>query len=367
MLHTPTWLTDLLGAIRPVDPMGIHRTAIQARIDDLTLPKGGLGRVADIAITIGAIQEQTIPVVTHKALLLFAADHGVTAEGVSAYEATVTGQLCHAFTAGGCVANVLASYANAEICMVVVGVNLDLGNLPGVRHHKVAMGTRNMVHESAATREEILQAMHAGVITAQSYNTTDLFAVGEAGIGNTTAAAAVLCALTDACASEVTGRGTGVGDETYAKKVATVNAALERHRRMFGDLSNDPIGVLASVGGYEVAALAGAILGAAAQHRPILLDGFLTGVAALVAQRIANTISLSPFLLAAHRSAERGHQFVLAELGLQPILELEMRIGEGSGAALAFPIVDAACRLVGDVHTFSEAGMQAPVIPERFL
>jgi nicotinate-nucleotide--dimethylbenzimidazole phosphoribosyltransferase len=298
--------------------------------------------------------------------VVFAGDHGVAAEGVSAYRAEVTAQLCYNFVAGGGVVNALARQAGAELRVVDVGVDHDFGAADGIRHAKVRRGTRNFLHERAMTADEVRRALRAGAAqldappgalpgASPDASHHDVVAVGEVGIGNTTAAAALLALLLGLPAADVVGAGTGVGAGTLARKAAAVARAVDRHQ----DAAGDPAAALAAVGGLEIAALVGALLAAARRRVPVVLDGFITGVAAVAAAALAP--ELPAYLVASHRSAERAHALVLEHLGLRPLLDLELRLGEASGAVLALPLVAGACRLLSDVRTFREAGMDAPL------
>lgn len=352
----PLALPDLLASIAPADPDGTRAVGLCERLDALTKPRGSLGRLEGLAIRLARIQGRDFPGVERKRLLLFAADHGVCAEGVSAYRPELTARLCYNFVAGGGAINALARGIGAEIAVVDVGVDHDFEGASGIVHHKVRRGTRNLAHEDALTRDEAMRALLAGAATALDAP-CDVLALGEVGIGNTTASAALLALLTGTEAREVVGRGTGIGSETLRRKVAVIERALKRCRGR----NLDALGTLAAVGGLEIAALAGAILGGAARRVPVVLDGFTTGVAALVARELAP--AARDFLVPSHRSAERGHARVLERLGFEPLLELEIRLGEGSGAILALPLLDAACALLRDVRTFREAGIEEPVDP----
>ncbi len=251
--------------------------------------------------------------------------------------------------------NTLARRVGAELLVVDVGVDHDFEAAPGLLHRKIARGTRNLARESAMTREQVDKALLAGAGAVLQAGPCDVLALGEVGIGNTTAASALLALLLGAEAREVVGGGTGVGSTALARKTAAIEQALLRCRA--ADL--DPLAMLAEVGGFEIAALVGGILAGAARRIPVVLDGFIVGVAALVAARLAPPVT--DYLLASHRSAEPGHRRVLECLDLRPLLELELRLGEGSGAVLALPLLDAACAVLRDVRTFREAGIDEPV------
>ncbi len=281
-----------------------------------------------------------------------AGDHGVTAEGVSAYPAAVTPQMVANFLRGGAAINVLARAAGARVVVVDVGVAADIAGA-GLVARKVAPGTRNLAEGPALTRAEALVAIEVGldVLDEQAAAGLDLVALGEMGIGNTTAASALAAALTGLPAGAVTGHGTGVDDAGLARKVAVVGRALAVNRPD----PSDPLDVLAKVGGLEIAGLVGVALGAAARRIPVVVDGFIAGAAALVAAELCPRAR--DYLIAAHVSAEAGHRAILARLGQRPLLDLDLRLGEGSGAALALPLIDAAARLLDEMATFGEAGV----------
>ncbi len=362
-INLETWLGSLTDAIISPDPSRQYQTRTESRINQLLIPNGSLGRLADIAIQLSHIQCSERPNVAQKTLLIFAADHGVTEEGVSAYLPNVTANVCYSLANSAGAASVLARCSNATVQVIDVGVAHDFNGAKNIIHRKVAMGTKNMARQQSATRAETLQAMYVGAEAVNQCSSSSIIAVGEVGIGNTTAAAAVFSAITGYDAVDVVGRGTGVGDETLARKINVVRSAVELHRPAF----SDPVSILASVGGLEISALTGAILAAAALQRPILLDGFITCVAALAAVTIAAQAPVAEYLIAAHRSAEQGHKLLLKRLQLTPIVDIGLRIGEGTGAMLALPIIESACALLSQIHTFDEAGLTAPVIPENLV
>lgn len=353
-MEDPT-LESLIAGVEAADPDGARAYRVRARLDALTKPPGSLGRLEALALKLAVAQRRDTPSAARKRILVFAADHGVCAEGVSAYFPEVTAQLCHAYCAGGGVVNVLARRAGAETVVVDVGVDADLSHLAGIRHAKVGRGTRNVLREDAMTAAEALHAIRAGAAAVQQTGAADVIAMGEVGIGNTTVAAALASVLTGAPAERTVGRGTGVGDEALARKRGIVEAAAAR----CGD--GDPLEALRTVGGHEFGALAGAMLAAAAQGSAVLLDGYATAVAALLAARLAP--SLADYLVASHRSAEWGHALVLDRLGLEPLIEWDLRLGEGSGAALVLPLLESACALLAEVATFAEAGVEPSLDP----
>jgi len=346
-----TPLTQLIARIAPVDAAWLARA--KERLDSLTKPLGSLGRLEELAAAYVAIRQDLMPPLEKQRVVVFAADHGVVAEGVSAYPQDVTYQMVYNFLRGGAGINVLARHAGAEVEVVDIGVNHDFGPEPGLISRKVAYGSRNMAREPALSREQALEALLVGAERAQAAidDGVDALAAGDMGIGNTTPAAALAATFSGRPVSAVTGRGTGIADTVWSHKVAVINRALLLHKPD----PNDPLGALAAVGGLEIAGIAGLILGAAAGRRPLLLDGFIAGAGALVALRLAP--AAAGCLIAAHRSVEPGHQTILEALGLRPLLNLQMRLGEGTGAALGLSLLRAAYRIYTEMATFAEAGV----------
>ncbi|GED31600.1 nicotinate-nucleotide--dimethylbenzimidazole phosphoribosyltransferase [Brevibacillus centrosporus] len=339
-----------LIAIEPIN----EEAAAQARqhIDQLTKPLGSLGRLETLAVQLAAMTGMAFPAVTPPGVIVFAADHGVATEGVSAYPQEVTAQMLLNLTRGGAGINVFARQIGALQKFVDVGVAVEV-DAPGITKKRIKAASGNILREAAMTREEAESAIQIGMDTALEIveEGAKVLIVGEVGIGNTTASSAILSALTGADPDEIVGRGTGLTDEGWQRKKAVVRKALALHRP---DV-DDPIDVLAKVGGMEIGAMAGAILGAASRRVPILLDGFIATVAALLAVRLQP--EAADYLIGGHRSQEPGHAFVLKTLGKEPLLDLNLRLGEGSGAALAFPIVEAAARMVSEMATFASAGV----------
>jgi nicotinate-nucleotide--dimethylbenzimidazole phosphoribosyltransferase len=346
-----TELSQIISQIEPVTSGWLDKA--QERLDSLTKPQGSLGRLEELAARYVAIREELLPVLEKKWVVVFAADHGVVAEGVSAYPQDVTHQMVLNFLRGGAGINALARHAGAKVAVVDIGVNHDFGSLPDLIDRKVAFGSRNMAHEPAMTRDEALKALLVGVELAAQATTmgADALAAGDMGIGNTTAAAALAAVFTGRPVGAVTGRGTGIEDRTLRHKVAVINRALALHQPR----AEDPVAALAAVGGLEIAGIAGFILGAAAARRPLLLDGFIATAGALVAAALAPAVT--DYLIAAHRSVEPGHQIVLDFLGLKPLLNFQMRLGEGTGAALGLTLLEAGVRIYREMATFGEAGV----------
>lgn len=351
-------LERTIGAIQPLDSAAM--AAAEARQALLTKPAGSLGRLEGLSVQLAGITGRPLPSLTRKALVVLAGDHGVTAEGVSRYPAEVTPQMVLNFLRGGAACNALAVVAGARIVVADIGVAADIeppaGPLPpGVRYvaAKVARGTRNLAVGPAMTRDEAVRAIETGIrlLDAERDAGLDAVALGEMGIGNTTPSSCIVAVLTGAPATRVTGRGTGVDDAQLEHKRAVVQRALEVNRPD----PSDPLDVLAKVGGLEIAGLVGVALAAAAGRVAVVVDGFITAAAALVAARLAPAVR--SYLIAGHRSAEPGHSVALAALGLEPLLDLGLRLGEGSGAALAFPLLDAACGTLAQMATFDSAGV----------
>lgn len=353
----------LIAAVAPADAGGTRAARVTARLDELAKPPGSLGRLEALAVRLACAQGDDWPRASVKQVLVFAGDHGVAAdEGVSVYRTNVTARLCYALVAGGATLNALLRPLGVVPEIVDVGVDHDFAGAPGIAHAKVRRGTRNLAHEDALTRGETVAALLAGARAVLAGSRAHVLALGEVGIGNSTAAAALAALLTGASPEAVVGAGTGVHGPAARRKLATVERAVERARAAgLGGAGADPIRQLAAVGGTEIAALTGAVLAGAARRCAVVLDGFIVGAAALAAVRLAPMAA--GYLVAAHRSAEPGHATVLAQLGLEPLLTLSLRLGEGSGAALALPLTDAACGVLRDVRTFAETGIDTPLDP----
>lgn len=345
-------LEDTLAAVRPADPAAL--AAARERQDRLTKPPGALGHLEDVGIRLAGLAGSCPPPLpTPATVAVFAADHGVHAQGVSPWPQEVTAQMVGNFLAGGAAVNVLAAQVGAQVVVVDVGVATTLDAAPGLLQHKVRAGTRDLAVEPAMTRAEAGQALEVGITVAQQLidDGARCLLSGDMGIANTTASAALIAAFTGRDPGEVTGRGTGVDDATLAHKTDVVRRALALH----APDPADPVAVLAAVGGLEHAAIAGLVLAAAAARVPVLLDGVIAGAAALAA------VALAPdavdACIAGHRSAEPGHAVALASLGLRPLVDLELRLGEGTGAVLALPLVQGAAAVLRDMATFDSAGV----------
>ena len=346
-------LHEAIGRVRPVDVT--WRDRAEARLDELTKPPRSLGRLEWIAARLCAIQETVTPRVVPRRIVVFAADHGVTEEGVSAYPSAVTAQMVGNFLRGGAAINVLARAAAADVCVVDVGVAGDIdaaGQAAAFVSRRVRPGTRNMTKGPAMSEDELASALRVGLDIADgaARDGVAVIACGDMGIGNTTAASAMTAAFLGVAAAQVTGPGTGIDGEMLARKIDVVRRALAANQP-----GRDPLAILRTVGGLEIAAIAGAYVGAAAHRMAIVGDGFIATAAALVAASIC-----PPFLdywFAGHRSSEPGHTVQLGFLRQQPLLDLEMRLGEGTGAALAMPLFAAAAAVMNEMATFDSAGV----------
>lgn len=344
-------LTRIVESIRPLD--GAAMRAARERQDDLTKPRGSLGRLEDLAVRLAGITGRVRPYLEKPAVFVMAADHGVTHEGVSLYPQEVTAQMVANFVRGGAGINVLARHVGARVVVVDVGVRGDTVPAANLVRKKVAAGSGNIARGPAMTREQAVAAVEAGieVVETEASKGLDLAATGDMGIGNTTPSSAVCAVLTGEPVEAVTGRGTGLDDAGLARKCEVIRRALAVNRPD----PSDPLDVLAGVGGFEIGAIAGVILACAAHRIPVVIDGFVSGAGALIAAGLAPLAR--EYMIAGHLSAEPGHAFVLKHLGLDPLLCLGMRLGEGTGACLGMFLVAAAAKLQAEMATFSEAGV----------
>ncbi len=336
--------------IPPPDPTAIRLARRRQR--QLTKPPGSLGRLEELAVRIAGLTANPVPFLDQKVVFVLAADHGVARLGVSAYPQAVTAQMVANFLAGGAAINALARAAGARVVVADFGV-INPPTHPELRAYSLGPGTADFTTGPAMTREQAVAAVERGIALLESElgPGLDLVGTGEMGIGNTTAAAAVVSALLGVPPEAAVGRGTGLDRAGVRHKAGVVEAAL-RHNRPD---PADPLDVLAKVGGFEIGGLVGLIFGAAARRKPVVLDGYITGAAALLAVRLCPAVR--PYLIASHRSAEPGHRLVLRALGLRPLLDLGLRLGEGTGAALGFMLIDAALRAHREMRTFAEAGV----------
>ncbi|MBW1982751.1 MAG: nicotinate-nucleotide--dimethylbenzimidazole phosphoribosyltransferase [Deltaproteobacteria bacterium] len=343
---------SILQSIEPVDKRLLP--AAQAKIDGKTKPVGSLGRLEDLAIQVGIIQRNLNPQINRKFLLVFAGDHGVVQEGVSAYPQEVTAQMVKNFLAGGAAINVLCRHHGIHMRVVDMGVNAEIADHPLLLKKKVGKGTRNFLLAPAMTAAEAAAALQNGMeVFLSQHNSAaiDIVGLGDMGIGNTTAAAAIICAVTGTSPAEATGRGTGIDDNMLQHKREVIEKALQFHRPH----SKDGLDVLQKVGGYEIAGIAGAALAAAARRVAVVLDGLISTAAGLIAYLIEPDIG--GYLIAGHRSLEPAQWAALSYLHLEPVVDLNMRLGEGTGAALAINIAEAATKIMREMASFEEAGV----------
>ena len=343
--------TDISARIPELDEAAMQ--AARTRQDALTKPPGSLGRLEELTVQLAGISAENLPSVTNKVIITMAGDHGVVAEGVSAFPQEVTSQMVQNFLHGGAAINVLARYVGARITVVDMGVAADLPPHPLLVDKKIAAGTANIVEGPAMTREQAERAIQAGieVLESEVASGLDIVGTGDMGIGNTTPSAAIASVLTGIEPARIAGRGTGVDDEGLKRKVDAIARALAINNPD----PHDGLDVLAKVGGFEIGGLAGVILGAAANRKPVMVDGFISTAAAMIAVTIAPGVR--PYLISAHRSQEFGHNQMVAWLGLKPLVDFDLRLGEGTGAALGICIAEAACKLLAEMATFEEAGV----------
>jgi nicotinate-nucleotide--dimethylbenzimidazole phosphoribosyltransferase len=350
-------LKETVGAIVAQDPKS--REAARARLEQLTMPHWALGRLMDLAEELAGMTRSLRPPVAHRTVVVMAGDHGVAVEGVSMYPQEVTSQMVCNFVNGGAGINALARVSGARVVVVDMGVAGDLGPLAAegkILSRRIGAGTWNLAVGPAMSREDAIRSVEAGIEVALMLAAeTDLFATGDMGIANTTPSSAIVSAMTGAAAADVTGRGTGIDDAGLSLKVAVIEKALAVNRPD----PDDAVDVLMKVGGFEIGGIAGLILGAASLRKPVLVDGFISTAGALIAQGLAPWAA--DYMIAAHKSVEAGHRIALQKLGKEPLLDLGLRLGEGTGAALAMPIVEGAVRVLTEVATFEEAAVSGAV------
>ncbi|HMI92804.1 MAG TPA: nicotinate-nucleotide--dimethylbenzimidazole phosphoribosyltransferase [Polyangiales bacterium] len=344
-------LTERCAAILPVDGEAVR--ALQSELDRKTKPVRSLGRLEDLAVMLTAIRGKRDPLPLDKRIVVMGADHGVAEEGVSAYPQAVTAQMLLNFARGGAAINALARQVGAQVLVVDMGVREPLPAHANLRSRRIGSGTANFALGPAMTREQASAALEVGfeLATELAADGANLLGIGEMGIGNTTSASALAAVFTGAPIEEVTGRGTGIDDATLRHKIAVIRRALQLNRPD----RNDPLDVLHKLGGFELAGLCGVVLGAAAARVPVVIDGFISSTAALCAVRLAP--QCAGYLVAAHRSVESGHRLVLQAIGQRPLLDLDLRLGEGTGAALAMNLCEAALRVLAEMATFEAAGV----------
>lgn len=341
---------ERIGEIRGLDQSAMELA--KQHINNLTVPPGSLGKLEAMAIQLAGITGNIKPSFDRREVIIMAGDHGVCDEGVSAFPQEVTPQMIHNFLAGGAAVNVLARQAGAEVVCVDIGVNSELSH-SDLLSHKIRYGTANMAQGPAMSYDEAMQSIMVGVKVVEDAvkRGVQLFITGEMGIGNTTASSAVICALSDISVRDAVGRGTGIDDSRLQHKISVVERALEVN----SPDPNDPVDVLSKVGGLEIGGLVGVILGAAVNGCPVIIDGFISSAAALLAKAICPVAA--DYMIVSHASHEQGHRRLLEELNLRPVLELDLRIGEGTGGVLCLHLVDAACRIVREMATFESAGI----------
>lgn len=344
-------LNKVVRAIKPLDKSAMD--SARTRQDTLTKPQGSLGRLESLSVQLAGIQGKPNPQIKNKVIITMAGDHGVVTEKVGNWPQEVTAQMVYNFLRGGAGINVLSRHAGARVVVVDMGVATELKRHPDLITRKIAAGTKDIALGPAMTREQAFSSIETGIeiMKSETGRGLDIVGTGDMGIGNTTASSAILATMTGRSAAEVTGRGTGIDDKILAHKVEVVKRALTVNNPEPGD----PIDVLAKVGGFEIGGLAGVMLGAAASHVPVVIDGFISGAAALIATALSP--QLKDYLIAAHVSAESGHRLLLNHLGLRPLLDLEMRLGEGTGAALGILLAEAAARILTEMATFAEASV----------
>ncbi|MGQ9557613.1 MAG: nicotinate-nucleotide--dimethylbenzimidazole phosphoribosyltransferase [Desulfurispora sp.] len=343
-------LQETISAIAPLDAAAMEKA--RQRVDSLIKPPGSLGRLEELAVQLAGITGSLRPPVQNKVIVLMAGDHGVVEEGVSIAPPEVTYQMLGAFAGGVAGVSVFSQVVGARLVIVDVGVKVPV-DIPGVLSLKVKSGTDNIARGPAMSREEAVAALEVGIrVTGEQVAAgADVLALGDMGIGNTTPSSAILACLAGLTAAEATGRGTFVNDEVLARKIAAVDSALRVNRPD----PADGLDVLARVGGLEIGGLAGVVLAAAAHRKPVLVDGFISTAAAMIAATLAP--ACRDYLIPAHLSGEQGHRLMLEHLGLKPLLQLDMRLGEGTGAALAMPLLEAAVGMLTRMASFQDAGV----------
>ncbi|MBN2145334.1 MAG: nicotinate-nucleotide--dimethylbenzimidazole phosphoribosyltransferase [Candidatus Aureabacteria bacterium] len=344
-------MNKTIQRISPVKAVWLNKA--QERLDKLTKPLGSLGQLEELAKQLVAITEKEKPVLHHKIIFTFIADHGVAEEGISAYPQIVTAQMAANFLNKGAAVNVLADHAGARLVAADLGVAVDLPPHPKLISKKIAYGTKNMMRETAMTRTEAIESIETGIeIFQQEFKKgIDIAGIGEMGIGNTTASSAITAVITKQAVEAITGRGTGINDKILERKIRIIKESLTRHLID----PTDPVDILSKVGGFEIGGMTGVMLAAASKKIPIMLDGFISGASALLA--VLFEPNVRDYLIASHRSQEKGHAVILDHLGLRPLLDLNLRLGEGTGSALAMNLADASVKILTHMATFESAGV----------
>ena len=344
-------LEQTINSINPINPSFYEKA--QKRLDNLTKPQGSLGRLEEFAARIVAITENTRPALNKKAIFTFAGDHGVAEEGVSAFPKEVTPQMVLNFLRGGAGINVLARHTGSDVAVIDIGVDYDFGNLDGLIHKKIIRGTKNIRKGPAMTRGEAIKCIEVGIELSEEYAKKGyhIFGTGEMGIANTTPSSAIAALFSKRPVADVTGKGTGINESAFQNKVKVIEDAI----RINKPNPKDPLDVLAKLGGAEIAGIAGLVLGAAANRIPVVIDGFISTAGALIAYQLCAMVK--DYMFAAHTSVERGHWIMLEKMDMKPILNLNMRLGEGTGAALGISLIEAGVKIYNEMATFGEAGV----------
>lgn len=344
-------IQETIKNIKPIDE-SFYNLA-QKRLDNLTKPQGSLGRLEEFARRIVAITENLEPRINKKVIFTFAGDHGVAEEGVSAFPKEVTPQMVLNFIRGGAGINVLARHAGCEVRVVDIGVDYDFGSVDGLVQKKIIRGTRNIRKCPAMTRQDAEKCIEVGIALADEYSEKGyhIFGTGEMGIANTTPSSAIISVFSGRPVHEVTGRGTGINDGAFKNKVDVIEDAIRLNRPE----PKDPVDVLAKVGGAEIAGICGLILGAAKNRIPVVIDGFISTAGALIAHKLEPKVK--DYMFAAHNSVEKGHKVMLEMIGLRPFVDLDLRLGEGTGSAIGISLIEAGIKIYKEMATFGEAGV----------
>lgn len=344
-------ISSCVEEIRPIAESNLAQA--QKHLDSLTKPPGSLGRLEELGRRYAAIKGLDSPQVRNKAVYVFAADHGVAQQGVSAFPAEVTPQMVLNFLNGGAAINVLANHFGVQVVVIDMGVNYDFGDRPGLLNKKIAMGTEDLSLGPSMTRLQAEQAVQVGMELARAAAAkgVDILGTGDMGIGNTTTSVAIIAALTQRPVKEITGRGTGIDDEALKRKVQVVEKALLINRPD----ASDPMDVLTKVGGFEIAGIVGLILGSAAARTPVVIDGVISGAAALVAYRMNPAVG--DYMFMSHRSQEPAHEVLFDQVKQKALFDFEMRLGEGTGAVIGMNLLEAAAKIYSEMETFENAGV----------
>lgn len=345
-------LVETIKQIQPLDETAMQLA--RERQNLITKPAGSLGRLEELSIQLAGMMGKPMPVIRNKTIIIMAGDHGVVAEGVSAYPQEVTRQMVLNFLAGGAAINVLARHVGAKVVVADMGVAREIPTTSETLiRRKIGAGTMNLARGPAMSREQAEESVQSGIDIAlgEIFKGADILGAGDMGIGNTTPSAAIACALMGVSPDKIAGHGTGINDEGLERKISAIVWGLENNRPN----TEDGLDVLAKVGGFEIGGLAGVMIGAASKRVPVMVDGFISTAAAMIAVTIAP--QCKKYLIAAHRSRENGHMLMLEWLGLKPLLDLDMRLGEGSGAAIGISLAEAACKVLSEMATFAEAGV----------